>query len=196
MEAIAASIHPFSCVPFRTSMKLRIAEDSAGIYAPAMSVPFYVAEDCAGLGTGFVSAQRTIRRLQRRIKLKCRKLKCRPWERAMKFQLKCRYLSESNPQLRAFFQNKHKNFTVKIVDSCAVGTADAGTKCWGQTACSTCTWQGQISHHSARWAKTKAVQMSAAKHCVMPFASSSSANRKPSYWSRCQTSSARPTKIC
>ena len=114
------SINTSLCsVPFRIDMKPALS-------APAISVPFHVAEDCAGLGTGFVSAQRTIRRLQCSINSGLM-----PWERAMKFQLKCRYLSEPDPQLRAFIQNKHKNSTVKMVDDCAVGTADAEDRVLG-----------------------------------------------------------------
>ena len=94
--------------------------------APPISVPFHVAEYCAGLGTGFVSAQRTIRRLRRKTNSELL-----PWERAIKFQLKCRYLSESNPHLRAFLRNRHKNSTVKIVDDCAIGTSDSGDKVVG-----------------------------------------------------------------
>ena len=59
-----------------------------------------------------------------------------------------------------------------------LGHLTLATKFSGQTARLTFTWQSKIANHSARWAKTKAVQMSAVKHCVMAFASSSSASRK------------------
>ena len=131
--------------------------------APAMSVPLHVVEDCAGLGRGFVSAQRTIRRLERSINFALL-----PWGRAMMFS------TEGIPRTSTIFLKSISSMTVQL------GPPTLGTKCWGQTACSTCAWQRQIANHSATWAITKAVQTSAVKHCVMPFASSSSANRKPS----------------
>ena len=102
------------------------------------TVPFYMAEDCAGLGTGFVALQRTARRIQRKRRTSA---KC-------KLRLKCKYVSESNPRLKAFLHSKHKHAgktsctahtkrTAKtscktvIAEDCATGSADGGDKYLG-----------------------------------------------------------------
>ena len=83
------------------------------------TVPFYVAEDCAGIGTGYLALKRSARRMQRTMKTSVVKLKS-----------KCKYISESNPRLRAFLQSKYKGSKPKtvIADDCAIGTEDGGDR--------------------------------------------------------------------
>jgi DNA-cytosine methyltransferase len=85
------------------------------------TVPFYVAEDCAGLGTGYLALQRTAKRMQRKRKTGNVKLK-----------LKCKYVSESNPRLRAFLHSKYKHRGLSsktvIANDCAMGSDDGGDK--------------------------------------------------------------------
>ena len=84
-------------------------------------VPFYCAEDCAGLGTGYLALQRTARRMQRKRKTINVNLK-----------LKCKYVSESNPRLRAFLHSKYKHRGLSsktvIADDCATGSDDGGDR--------------------------------------------------------------------
>jgi DNA-cytosine methyltransferase len=94
-------------------------------------LPFYVAEDCAGLGTGYLALQRTARRIQRK-----RMSKIRRGKYNCKLRLTCKYVSESNPQLRAFLHSKYKKHAGRessgtktvIAEDCATGSADGGDK--------------------------------------------------------------------
>ena len=123
IETIATSIHPFVLCSFQTGHE---ANDCRGLRR----------HECAGYVCS-VLCRRGLRWPRDRLCLSPtddlspaakNQIELPALEKTMECQPKCRYLSESNPQLRAFLQNKHKNSTVKIVDDCAVGTADAGDK--------------------------------------------------------------------
>ena len=103
---------------------------------PEFIVPFHVAEDCAGLGTGYVALQHSARKLQRTSSGNC------------KLRLKLKYTSESNQRLRKFLQEKYKRHRgnnrdktrlcyipghkTVIADDCVVGCHDGGNKSLGK----------------------------------------------------------------
>ena len=105
---------------------------------PEFIVPFHVAEDCAGLGTGYVALQRSARKMRRNSSGKCN----------CKLRLKLKYTSESNQRLRKFLQSKYKRhkgngrdksslsytpgFKTVIADDCVVGCHDGGNKSLGK----------------------------------------------------------------
>ena len=100
-------------------------------------IPFYVAEDCAGIGTGFIALQRAARRIGRARMSSIRKGKCH-----CKLRLGLKYTSESNARLRTFLKSKYKRLRgngqnksslsytsgskTVIADDCGVGCHDGG----------------------------------------------------------------------
>ena len=141
-------------------------------------VPFYVAEDCAGLGTGYLALQRSARGIQRK-----RMSSIRRGKYNCKLRLKLRYTSESNSRLGTFLHskyNKHrgngrdKSYRTKtvIAEDCATGSNDGGDKYLGTDGQLDLYMTGSQCQPFSKMGKIVAEPTSAVTQCATQSASS------------------------